>query len=91
MAITTYATGDSLAVKAWARDLATEVKKGLEIAPLIGIGPNSIIQEKKELKAKGDQNTGVTTPQELLDMSDEEFEAYKKKHGSVSYAFKQAS
>jgi hypothetical protein len=36
-------------------------------------------------------NTGVTTPQELLDMSDEEFEAYKKKHGSVSYAFKQAS
>lgn len=36
-------------------------------------------------------NTGVTSPQELLDMSDEEFEAYKKKHGSVAHAFRQAS
>jgi hypothetical protein len=36
-------------------------------------------------------NTGVTSPQELLDMSDAEFEAYKKKHGSVAHAFRQAS
>lgn len=36
-------------------------------------------------------NTGITSPQELLDMSDDEFEAYKKKHGSVAHAFRQAS
>lgn len=57
MAVTSYATGDALAAKLWARDLSYEVRKGLEIAPLIGKGPNSIIQEKTELKAKGDQVT----------------------------------
>lgn len=57
MAITTYGVNDSLAVKAWARDLNHEVKKGLEIAPLIGTGPNSIIQLKTENKDAGDQIT----------------------------------
>lgn len=36
-------------------------------------------------------NTGDTTPEQLLDMSDTEFEAYKKKHGSVRRAFERAS
>lgn len=57
MAITTYGVNDSLAVKAWARDLNHEVTKGLEIAPLIGTGPNAIIQLKTENKNAGDQIT----------------------------------
>ena len=57
MAITQYGVNDALAVKRWARDLDYEVKKGLEIAPLIGTGNNAIIQEKKELKSRGDQVT----------------------------------
>lgn len=36
-------------------------------------------------------NTGITTPEQLLEMSDDEFRAYKKKHGSVAYAFAKAS
>lgn len=36
-------------------------------------------------------NTGTITPEMLLDMSDEDFAAYRKKHGSVSAAFRQAS
>lgn len=36
-------------------------------------------------------NTGVITPEQLLDMSDEDFDAYKKKHGSVATAFRAAS
>lgn len=55
MAITSYGVNDALAVKTWARDLNHEVKKGLEIAPLIGTGPNSIIQLKSENKGAGDQ------------------------------------
>lgn len=75
MAKTSYATGDALAAKLWARDLATEVRKGLEIAPLIGTSANSIIQEKTEFKQKGDKVTfglrmqltgdGVTSSQTL--------------------------
>lgn len=57
MAITQYGVNDALAVKRWARGLAQEVRKGLEIAPLIGMGSNSIIQEKTELKSKGDKVT----------------------------------
>lgn len=57
MALTTYGVNDDLAVKTWARDLNHEVRKGLEIAPLIGSGPNAIIQEKTELKAAGDKVT----------------------------------
>lgn len=55
--ITSYGVNDSLAVKTWARDLNHEVKKGLEIAPLIGTTPNSIIQLKSENKEAGDQIT----------------------------------
>jgi hypothetical protein len=36
-------------------------------------------------------NTGTITPEQLLDMSDEDFDAYKKKHGSVATAFRAAS
>lgn len=57
MAITQYGVNDALAVKKWARDLAYEVRKGLEIAPLIGKSKGSIIQEKTELKDKGDRVT----------------------------------
>lgn len=57
MALTTYGVNDSLAVKVWARDLFHEVKKGLEIAPLIGTGPNAIIQERTEFKGTGDRVT----------------------------------
>lgn len=36
----------------------------------------------------GVANTGQVTPEQLLDMSDEDFEAYKKKHGgSIARAF----
>jgi N4-gp56 family major capsid protein len=101
MAITLYGTGDSLAVKAWARDLATEVKKGLEIAPLIGTGPNSIIQEKKELKSKGDQvtiglrtklvGTGVTEAQ-VLEGNEESLTTYSDalKIGELAHAVRVA-
>jgi hypothetical protein len=101
MAITLYGTGDSLAVKTWARDLATEVKKGLEIAPLIGTGPNSIIQEKKELKAKGDQvtiglrtklvGTGVTEAQ-VLEGNEESLTTYSDalKIGELAHAVRVA-
>ena len=57
MAITQYGVNDALSNKLWARDLNHEVKKGLEIAPLIGTGANSIIQEKTEFKGKGDKIT----------------------------------
>jgi len=57
MATTNYGVNDALAVKTWARDLAYEVKKGLEIAPLIGTTPNSIIQLKTENKSAGDKVT----------------------------------
>jgi len=35
----------------------------------------------------GITNTGAITPEQLLEMSDAEFDAYKKKHGSVARAF----
>lgn len=57
MAITAYPVNDALAVKLWARELNREVRKGLAIAPLIGTGPGSIIQEKTEFKSGGDQIT----------------------------------
>jgi N4-gp56 family major capsid protein len=57
MAITQYGVNDALAVKVWARDLFSEVKKGLDIAPLIGTSKSSIIQERSELKGKGDRVT----------------------------------
>lgn len=36
-------------------------------------------------------NTGEVTPEQLLEMSDAEFDAYKKKHGSVRRAFEKAA
>lgn len=57
MSITSYGVNDALAVKLWARELNREVRKGLSIAPLIGKGPNSIIQEKTEFKSGGDKIT----------------------------------
>lgn len=57
MGVTTYPLNDALAVKRWARELAYEVRKGLEIAPLIGTSKDSIIQEKTELKDTGDKVT----------------------------------
>lgn len=33
-------------------------------------------------------DTGRITPEQLVEMSDEEFAAYKKKHGSVAHAFR---
>lgn len=57
MAITSYGVNDALAVKLWARELNREVRKGLAIAPLIGTGTGSIVQEKTEFKSKGDKVT----------------------------------
>lgn len=57
MSLTSYGVNDALAVKTWARDLNHEVKKGLEIAPLIGTSPNAIIQLKTENKEAGDKVT----------------------------------
>lgn len=57
MAVTSYGVNDALAVKLWARELNREVRKGLSIAPLIGKGPNAVIQEKTEFKSGGDKVT----------------------------------
>lgn len=57
MSVTTYGVNDALAVKLWARDLAHEVTKGIEVAPLIGTSANSIIHHKTEIKETGDKVT----------------------------------
>ena len=57
MAVTSYAVGDALAVKLWQREMAHEVTKGIEVAPLIGTNANSIVHKKDELKDTGDQVT----------------------------------
>ena len=58
MSYTSYATSDSLAGKFWSKDLQRSVRENLEIAPLIGKGADSIIQEKDEMKKGfGDQVT----------------------------------
>lgn len=57
MAVTTYGVNDALSNRLQAKSLSYEVTKGLEIAPLIGTGPNSIIQQKTEFKDKGDRIT----------------------------------
>ena len=57
MAVTTYGPNDALSNRIQARELSYEVTKGLEIAPLIGKTPNSIIQQKTEFKDKGDRIT----------------------------------
>ena len=58
MTTTTYARTDALTAEHWSRRLAHEVSKATPIAPLIGSGPDSIIQLKTETqKSKGDQIT----------------------------------
>ena len=57
MAVTTYGVGDALAVKLWQREMAHEVRKGIEWASLIGTTSNAIVQQKTELKDTGDQVT----------------------------------
>lgn len=58
MATTTYGVNDALAVKLWAKELAHEAVKATEIYPLLGTGPNSVIQEKTETKkSSGDRVT----------------------------------
>ena len=54
MAVTTYGVNDALTVKLWEADLAHEVTKGIEVAPLIGENANAIIHKKTELKNTGD-------------------------------------
>jgi len=85
MAITQYGVNDALTVKRWARGLEKEVRKGLEIAPLIGMGSNSIIQEKTELKNKGDRvrvglrmqlNGSGRTENEALEGNEESLTTY---------------
>lgn len=58
MAITSIGTNDALAVKAWAKALAIAEREMLDIAPLMGSDPNSIIHVKSELsKGPGDKVT----------------------------------
>lgn len=52
---TTYATGDSNAVKLWAKDLFHAQREKCDVAPLMGKSEDSIIQVRTELeKGKGD-------------------------------------
>lgn len=56
MAVNAFSTSDANAVKVWSNMLEVETLKALEIAPLIGDSPNSIIHRKKDLqKAPGDR------------------------------------
>jgi N4-gp56 family major capsid protein len=56
MAINTFSTNDANAVKVWSKMFEVETLKALEIAPLIGDSPTSIIHRKKDLqKAPGDR------------------------------------
>lgn len=58
MAVTEYGVNHALAVKLWAKKLATEVLKETEIADYIGTSDNSLIQVKTETqKGPGDKIT----------------------------------
>ena len=58
MAVTSYAVGDSLTAKRYARRLFHEALLATEIAPLIGTDASAVIQRKDEpKKEKGDQVT----------------------------------
>src|SRR3990167_520674 len=58
MAVTTYAVGDALTAKRYARGIEAEALIATEIAPLIGEGADSIIQLRSEpKKEKGDRVT----------------------------------
>ena len=58
MAVTSYAVGDALTAKRWARKLEAEALISTEISALIGESADSIIQRKDEpKKEKGDRVT----------------------------------
>jgi N4-gp56 family major capsid protein len=58
MAVNTFTTNDTNAVKLWSRRLEVETLKATPIAPLIGTSANSIIHMKNELsKGPGDKVT----------------------------------
>ena len=58
MAVTTYAVGDALTAKRYARGLEVEALMATEVAPLIGEDADSIIHLRNEMKKeKGDRVT----------------------------------
>lgn len=58
MSYTSFGVNDALAVKIWSKNLTVAMREYLEIAPLFGEGPNSIIQVKSETKkGAGDRVT----------------------------------
>lgn len=58
MATTSFGVNDTLAVKLWSKELTRAEREYLEIAPLMGEDPNSIIHVKKETsKGSGDKVT----------------------------------
>lgn len=67
---------------------ASEINAGMTDAQKIAQREETRLASQSLGKGGGEvANTGVMTPQELLDMSDADFAAYKKKHGSVARAF----
>ena len=55
MAITVYDSNNPMAVKKWSAYLSKEIATGLDLAPLIGTGPNNIIRLYDETsKGSGD-------------------------------------
>jgi hypothetical protein len=78
--------------RGWQRRAAPANDAGLSEAEKIAKREETRLASQSLGKAGGAVvNTGTISPQELLDMSDADFEAYKKKHGSVAHAFRQAS
>ncbi len=58
MSYTAFGVNDAFAVKLWSKDLAIAEREYLDIGPLMGEGPNNIIQIKNEVsKGAGDQVT----------------------------------
>jgi N4-gp56 family major capsid protein len=58
MSYTSFGVNDALAVKLWAKNLTAAMREYLEIAPLMGEDPNSVIHVKSETKkGTGDKVT----------------------------------
>lgn len=58
MSYTSFGLNDAYTVKLWEKSLAVAERQSLDIAPLIGTSPNSIIQLKPQLqKSAGDRIT----------------------------------
>lgn len=53
MSATSFGVNDAIAVKLWSKNLAFAERETLELAPLMGDSPNSIIHIKNET-SKGD-------------------------------------